>query len=91
MEEKNMRELTLEDMEKVSGGTDQKDFVDYWVKDHPCPKCGEKDANFLRLEFHTDFLAQIECQIPDFATLKNQTPRPCKDLGVFSQNNIYLP
>ena len=28
---------------------------------------------------------------PDFATLKNQTPRPCKGFGFFPQNNIYLP
>ena len=59
---KDLRELTLEDMEKVSGGTDQKDFVDYWVKDHPCPKCGEKDANFLRLRIHSSSCAQIECR-----------------------------
>ena len=63
MEEKKMRELGMEEMDRVSGGggTDQKDFVDYWVKDHPCPKCGEKDANFLLLVFHFDHYAQIVC------------------------------
>ena len=60
MEEKKMRELSMDEMDKVSGG-DIKDSLYYWVKDHPCPKCGEKDANFLLLVFHFDHYAQIEC------------------------------
>ena len=58
---KDLRELTLEDMEKVSGGTEIQDHVEYWVKDHPCPKCGEKDANSFHLMSHAIFYAQIEC------------------------------
>ena len=63
MEEKKMRELNLDEMDKISGGggTDIQDHVEYWVKDHPCPKCGEKYVNFLRLRIHSSSCAQIEC------------------------------
>ena len=62
MEEKKMRELNLDEMDKISGGgKDIQDNVEYWVKDHPCPKCGEKYASFLRLRIHSSSYAQIEC------------------------------
>ena len=60
MEEKKMRELSMDEMDKVSGG-DIKDSLYYWVKDHPCPKCGENRVACLRLEFHDYSYAQIEC------------------------------
>ena len=61
MEEKKMRELSMDEMDKVSGG-DIKDHVEYWVKDHPCPNCGKRYANFLRLRIHSSSCAQIECR-----------------------------
>ena len=63
MKEKKMRELGMEEMDRVSGGggTDTLDNVEYWVKDHPCPKCGEKNEACLRLEFHDFVCAQIRC------------------------------
>ena len=60
MEEKKMRELSMDEMDKVSGG-DIKDHVEYWVKDHPCPKCGVKNVRFYRLMNHSISCAQIEC------------------------------
>ena len=63
MEEKKMRELGMEEMDRVSGGggTDRLDNVEYWVKDHPCPQCGENDANSFYLMNHAIFYAQILC------------------------------
>ena len=62
MEEKKMRELNLDEMDKISGGGKVQDNVEYWVNDHPCPKCGEKRANFLLLRNHSSSHAQIECR-----------------------------
>ena len=63
MEEKKMRELNLDEMDKISGGgKDIQDNVEYWVKDHPCPKCGVKGAHFYKLIYHASFYAQIECR-----------------------------
>ena len=63
MEEKKMRELNLDEMDKISGGggTDIQDHVEYWVKDHPCPNCGVKEAYWFYLMSHATSFAQIEC------------------------------
>ena len=63
MEEKKMRELNLDEMDKISGGggTDIQDHVEYWVKDHPCPKCGVKGARFFKLMDHSVSAANIRC------------------------------
>ena len=35
VEDKNMREISMDEMDRVSGGTARQDYVEYWVKDHP--------------------------------------------------------
>ena len=63
MEEKKMRELDLDEMDKISGGggTEIQDHVEYWVKDHSCPKCGVKGAYFFKLMEHSSSSALISC------------------------------
>ena len=61
MEEKNMREISMEEMDRVSGGTDRQDYVEYWVEDHPCPHCRIKDAHFYKLMEHSSSSALIRC------------------------------
>ena len=62
MEEKRIRELSMDEMEKVSGGgTDATDTIAYWAKGHPCPNCGESRLNWLQLVSHTTCAAIIQC------------------------------
>lgn len=63
MEEKKMRELNLDEMDKISGGggTDKKDCVEYWMKDRPCPKCGVKGSRSFKLMEHSASAANIRC------------------------------
>ena len=61
MEEKNMREISMDEMDRVSGGTVRQDYVEYWVKDHPCPRCRIKGADFYKLMEHSISSALIRC------------------------------
>ena len=58
-----MRELSMDEMNKVSGGsgTDKKDGISYWIKDNPCPNCGESRESRLKLISHTCGSAYIYC------------------------------
>ena len=65
MEENKMRDLNLDEMDKVSGGsggkTDNKDDIRYWMKDRGCPLCGKsRTLNFFLLS-HDDHCAHIHC------------------------------
>ena len=57
----NMRELSMDEMDKVSGG-DIKDRVRYWMKDRSCPNCGNTDIGRFELVYHSLGFANIRCK-----------------------------